>query len=129
MLKKSLLTLASAALIAGLTACSSVNTGTTLHGMKLSDNENDTTIAHMNGNIWGIYFFHVLPVLSGSYSTSGSCAAFKDTVKVDHAVNLLTKNAVNIGATKVIDMQSSTSTLPLLIFSVKEVQISGNAVK
>ena len=75
------------------TACSSVTTGTNLHDMKLSESNDLQTIAHLNGDVWGIYLFGILPLFTGSTATPGSCAVFKDTVRLDNAVSMLSKKA------------------------------------
>ena len=111
------------------TACSSVTTGTNLHDMKLSESNELQTIAHLNGDVWGIYLFGILPLFTGSTATPGSCAVFKDTVRLDNAVSMLSKKAAALEATRVTDLSSATSSSWLFLISLKSVQVSGNALK
>lgn len=111
------------------TACSSVTTGTNLHDMKLSESNDLQTIAHLNGDVWGIYLFGILPLFTGSTATPGSCAVFKDTVRLDNAVSMLSKKAAALEATRVTDLSSATSSSWLFLISLKSVQVSGNALK
>ena len=111
------------------TACSSVTTGTNLHDMKLSESNDLQTIAHLNGDVWGIYLFGILPLFTGSTATPGSCAVFKDTVRLDNAVSMLSRKAANLEATRVTDLSSATSSTWLFLISMKSVQVSGNALK
>lgn len=111
------------------TACSSVTTGTNLHDMKLSESNDLQTIAHLNGDVWGIYLFGILPLFTGSTATPGSCAVFKDTVRLDNAVSMLAKKAAALDASRVTDLSSATSSAWLFLISMKSVQVSGNALK
>ncbi len=111
------------------TACSSVTTGTNLHDMKLSESNELQTIAHLNGDVWGIYLFGILPLFTGSTATPGSCAVFKDTVRLDNAVSMLSRKAAALEATRVTDLSSATSSTWLFLISMKSVQVSGNALK
>ena len=111
------------------TACSSVTTGTNLHDMKLSESNDLQTIAHLNGDVWGIYLFGILPLFTGSTATPGSCAVFKDTVRLDNAVSMLSKKAAALEATRVTDLSSATSSSWLFLISLISVQVSGNALK
>ena len=111
------------------TACSSVSTGTNLHDMKLSESNDLETIAHLNGDVWGVYLFGILPLFTGSTATPGTCAVFKDTVRIDNAVSMLSKKAADLEASRVTDLSSATSSTWLFLISMKSVQVSGNALK
>lgn len=111
------------------TACSSVSTGTNLHDMKLSESNDLETIAHLNGDVWGVYLFGILPLFTGSTATPGTCAVFKDTVRIDNAVSMLSKKAADLEASRVTDLSSATSSSWLFLISLKSVQVSGNALK
>lgn len=130
MLKKTLCFAAAIALGAALVGCSSVDPGTTLNNQKLTESD-ATPVAHINGYAWGIYLFN-LPLFCGSTKAPGTCAVFSDTVKVDGAVSMITKKSGQLGATKVVDLQtdrSSTWIFPTVFFWYKEIEVSGNAVK
>lgn len=129
MLKKTFMVLAAAALVAGFTACSSVETAPQLNNMHLTTNTNMTSIAHLNGQVWGVYFLNLLPVFTGNTSKVGQCVVFKDTVKVENAVRMVTKKANTLDATAVTDLTSCKSNFWLLLFTVRTIDVSGNAVK
>lgn len=132
MVKKLIAAVAAIAVAAGIVGCSSVETATTLHKQKLSESSSMETLAHLNGDIWGIYLFN-LPLFTGKAGTPGSCIAFSDTVTTDNAVGMLAKKASkDFGSTNLIDVQtkrSSTWIFPLLVFWYRDVQVSGTACK
>ena len=111
------------------TACSSLYTGTNLHEMKLAESESLHTIAHINAEVWGVYLFGILPLFTGSTASPGACAVFKDTVRIDNTTSMLTKKAAEMEASRVLSVSSHTSSMWFLLFSMKSVQMSGNAVK
>lgn len=129
MIKRTLMVLAAAVMVAGLTACSSVETAVNLNNVSLSANGNDTTIAHLNGQVWGVYFVNLLPIFTGNTAKTGQCLVFKDTVKVENAIRMLTKKAVNLDATRVTDVTSTRTCFWIFPFAVKTVDVSGNAIK
>lgn len=104
-------------------------TGTTVHGMKLSDSDVTTVPVHLNGEIWGIYLFGLLPLMAGSSTSPGATTMFKDTVRIDNAVSMLTKRAKEMDANRVNDLSTTRSSMWLFLFSYKAVQVSGNALK
>lgn len=129
MFKKSLMVLAAAVMVAGLTACSSVETAPQLNNVNLTANGNVTSLAHLNGQVWGVYFLNLLPLFSGNTSKVGQCVVFRDTVKVEYAVRMLTSKAANLDATAVTDLTSLKSSFWIFPFTFKSVDVSGNAVK
>lgn len=129
MFKKAIMVFAAAVMLAGLTACSSVETATQLNNVNLTANTNTTSMAHLNGQVWGIYFLNLLPVFTGNTSKVGQCVVFKDTVKVENAVRMLTKKAISLDATCLTDLTSQRSGFWVFPFSVKTIDVSGNAVK
>ena len=129
MFKKSLMVLAAAVMVAGLTACSSVETAPQLNNVNLTANGNVTSLAHLNGQVWGVYFLNLLPLFSGNTSKVGQCVVFRDTVKVEYAVRMLTSKAANLDATAVTDLTSIKSSFWIFPFTFKTVDVSGNAVK
>ena len=130
-MKKMLAVLATAAVAAVMTACSSIEVATTFNNVKITDAPNAACVAHMNADIWGIYLFN-LPLFSGSSKQPGRCAIFTDTVRVDNAVAMLTKKAASEDATTITDLSSERTTCWLPIFLVlwyNDVQVSGNAIR
>ena len=85
------------------------------------------TVAHLNANTWGIYFFHI-PILTPAADGSGNLALLQDTVTTDACIKLLTAKSKELKATKTLNIVSRTMT-PAFFFSIKEVSASANAVK
>ena len=83
----------------------------------------------MHADVWGVYRVGLLPLFTGSTSTPGACAIFKDTVRLDNAVSMMTKRAANLEATRILSLTSESTCVWLLLVSVKDIQLSGNAVK
>ncbi len=130
-MKKMLAVLATAAVAAVMTACSSIEVATTFNNVKITDSPNAACVAHLNADIWGIYLFN-LPLFTGSSKQPGRCAIFTDTVRVDNAVSMLTKKAASDDATTITDLSSERTTCWLPIFLVlwyNDVQVSGNAIR
>ena len=130
-MKKMLAILAVSAVAAMMTACSSIESATTLNNVKITEAPNAACVAHLNADIWGIYLFN-LPLFSGSSKQPGRCAVFTDTVRVDNAVAMLTKKAASEDAMTVTDLTSERTSCWIPIFLViwyKDVQVSGNAIR
>ena len=132
MLRKIMIAAVAAVVALSFTACSSLQVATTLNNEKITTAENATSLAHINGEIWGIYLFSI-PLFTGSSTQPGRCAIFTDTVQVDNAVSMVTKKALNdFEATTVTDLtseRSSTWLLPFLVIWYNSVQVSGNAIR
>ena len=145
MLKKVMIAAAAAVVALSFTACSSIQVATTLNNEKITTAENATSLAHINGEIWGIYLFSI-PLFTGMTMTllfyaivpnglaqPGRCAVFSDTVQVDNAVSMVTKKALtDFEATTVEGLtseRSSTWLLPFLVLWYDSVQVSGNAIR
>jgi len=127
--------LLAALFVAGLASCSSVDTATTLNGEKLTVDDS-VNVAHINAYAWGVYFLGI-PLVCGSASHPGSCVFFTDSLTPDNISAMATKKAKELGASRVCDLKtsrdSSTTFLFLIltycVFSVKDIQACGNAVK
>jgi uncharacterized protein YceK len=121
----------SAALLSG---CASVKTAKTFNGQKID--ASGTPVAHINANNWGYYMLWI-PILSGGTAEGsvGQIAVNKDTVSVESMVDLITRESKAMGATKTVDLQSDLNSISILpipipfLFSLKTVEVSGNAVK
>ena len=123
---------AAIALTAGFSGCSTVRTTQTFNGMGATTAPKVQAVAHINSQIYGAYLFNAFPIFSGSPNDTGKSAAFKDTVTLDNSMYLLTRAAREDGANRVIDIQSrySSTWVPFgLIFWVREIEVSGTAVK
>lgn len=132
MFKRILLTAVCAAAAATFTACSSVELGTDLNGVKLTANESFESAGHIHADIWGIYIFG-FPVFTGSVHQNGKCRMFDNTVTTGNAVALLTGNAkAKLKCHAVTDITTERTTYwlwPTVFFVYKDVQASGNVLK
>ncbi|HOK04803.1 MAG TPA: hypothetical protein P5105_04395 [Victivallales bacterium] len=129
-MKKMMFVAACVAAVLAITGCASMQVATTLNDQKIASTENN--VSHINGDNWGVYLLW-LPILTGDTAKPGSIAVMKDTVNVPSVVDMVTKKGKEQGATKVLDLVSSRSSIPVFWFiipivSVKFVEVSGNAV-
>ncbi len=123
---------AAIALTMVFSGCSTVRSTQTFNGMGTTVAPKVQTVAHINSQIYGAYLFNAFPIFSGSPNDTGKSAAFRDTVTLDNAMYMLTKTAREGGANRVVDIESrySSTWVPLgLVFWVREIQVSGTAVK
>ncbi len=120
--------------VAVVSGCASVQVTeqADLSGMKLTPTEEP--IAHINAQNWGFYFLSV-PLITGSAENPGKMAFFsEDSVTVPKTVNVLTKKAKELNATKVTAIASDRSSLMIpipipFLFYMKSTNASGNAVR
>jgi len=129
-MKKMMFVAACVAAVLAITGCASMQVATTLNDQKIASTENN--VSHINGDNWGVYLLW-LPILTGDTAKPGSIAVMKDTVNVPSVVDMVTKKGKEQGATKVLDLVSSRSSIPVFWFiipivSVKFGEVSGNAV-
>lgn len=112
-----------------LAGCASVQTAEKFNGQKI-DLNGTQEVAHINGGNWGIYCLWI-PLFAGSTEKVGSIEFLgNDNVKVGPVVDLVTAKSKEMKATKTLDLVSSTSSMYIFpVFFLKEVQVSGNAVK
>ena len=106
---KKMMVLIAAAVVLAMTGCSSIDVATTFNNVKITDVPNAGSLAHLNGDIWGIYLFN-LPLFTGSSKQPGRCAVFTDTVRVDNAVSMITRKAsADFEGTTVTDIKTPIS--------------------
>jgi uncharacterized membrane protein (DUF441 family) len=116
-----------------LCGCASVDVATVLNDQKLTAND-DTPVAHLHGTNWGIYILPFIPIISGNTSDPKSISLFSNEVSVESVVTMVTAKSRDLGATKTVDLQSTTTSLwlgpvPLPVFWYKSVEVTGNAIK
>lgn len=102
-----------------ITGCASVEVSNKFNGMSVDGSQR---IAHLNGTVWGLYIFHI-PVIY-PYNVG--------EVKLDTCLDMVTKRARELGATRVVDLQSRTTSVWIPFTFVgfyREVQISATAAQ
>lgn len=115
---------AAALLFAG---CTSIDSTDRFNSMPLDDAKYPP-VAHVNVRMSGFYLFHCLPIVCGSAASSGKTAMFKDTVTLENAMRLMTKEARGMGGDRLHDINSSFSSFVVpLLFSIDRVEVSGTA--
>lgn len=128
-MKKMIVCVASAAL-AVLTGCTSVQSTQKFNGLGLGkSDEKSVCLTHVT--MTGYYLFG-LPLLTGSAAEDGKCAIFKDTLRTDRAVSLLTREVKSKGAARVDDVTVHYAAVPVAIFPFMEkriFQVSGVGVR
>lgn len=98
-------------------------------------NTDDSALGHVYANSWGIYLFSKVPMVTGGINSDGEpvWAWFKDTVRTETVVDLIRTQAVRLGATHVVDMQtkwiSEWGGPFMLIFWLVETEASANAIR
>ena len=105
--------------------------------MTVSESENTDRFAlgHLYANSWGIYLFSKVPIVTGGINSNGEPAwsYFKDTVRTETVVALIRTQAMRMGATHLVDMQTNWISEyggPLmLIIWIAETEASANAVR
>ncbi len=109
-----------------MSGCTSMQVANRFNGLPVSESANMPPKAHVNVTMTGFYLFHFIPIATGSVGSVDKWAIFKDTVTVENAVSVLTREArTQLNCTKVYDLKSSTSSavMPFLC-TFKTVQVS-----
>ena len=109
-----------------MSGCTSMQVANRFNGLPVSESANMPPKAHVNVTMNGFYLFHFIPIATGSVGSVDKWAIFKDTVTVENAVSVLTREArTQLNCTKVYDLKSSTSSavMPFLC-TFKTVQVS-----
>jgi hypothetical protein len=130
-MKNMLVAIVGIATIVALAGCASVQTAgpEDLNTQKLTAAQGVNNVSHVSGLNWGLYLLWI-PIFSGSTEKPGSMLFNKDTVNVHSVVNMVTKKSLDLGATHTLDLQSDTNSMWIFpVFFLKEVEVSGNAVK
>jgi hypothetical protein len=104
-----------------LMGCASVETTRAFNGLRSGDSQ---IVEHINGNTWGVYLFSTIPLFV-PYD--------EGLVDTDTTVNMVTRQARQLGYSKVTDLQSSLQSDPLdltfYILWINSCQVSANACK
>ena len=125
-MKKSLLAIGAALLLAG---CTTVESTQKFNAVALGS-DSDKAVCQSFVEIPG-FFFCGLPVIVGSAKGDGTWTAFRYNLTAENAIYLLTKEARQKGATKLTNVQvnSSKCVLVLPFFSYNTIQASGTGVR
>ena len=122
-----------AAVVAGslLAGCTSLQSAPKFNGLPVSETAVNPPTVHLNVSMTGFYLFHFIPIATGSVGSVGKWAIFMDTVKVEHAVSVLTREArTQFNCTRIYDLQSATaSSFVPLLYTIKRVEVSATATK
>ena len=111
--------------------CSSVESGTKFSGLYITE-DRSVPVAHLNGQVSGLYLFDTIPIFAGNTFDVGKSSFMLDTVKLEKAVSMVTRAARGYQATKVVDLHTEKYDDWLwytFIFFHKEIKVSANAVK
>ena len=132
-MKKITMLLVAALVAVAMAGCASIQTASQkdFNGQNLTQAQAQD-VAQINANNWGLYFLwepYHMPIFTGSTTSIGSITAFEDNVTLPLVVNMATKKSKELGATKTVDMNSMVSSKLLFLFSVREVEVSTNAIK
>jgi len=111
--------------------CSSVQTAKSLHDLSLApEGEN---VCHINGAVSGLYLLGAIPLITGNTSDPNSIfpAFFTDTASLDATAEMVSRQAKQRGATRMLDTQSASRSLwiaPSFVLFWKTQTLSANAV-
>ncbi|MDD3885547.1 MAG: hypothetical protein PHI35_01600 [Victivallaceae bacterium] len=125
-MKKSIFAVAMLGL-AVLTGCTSVESTQKFNALGLAT-PSEKAVCYTHVTIEGLYFFG-FPIIVGSAAEDGKCAAFMNTVTVENAVALLTREAKARGAARVNGVSTDYDGSRWMFFSLRSVQASGTAVR
>ena len=114
-----------------LSGCTFLEAAPKFNGLPVSETAVNPPAVHLNVSMSGFYLFHCIPIATGSVGSVGKWAIFKDTVRVEHAVSVLTREArTQFGCTRVYDLNSRVGgTFVPLVYSFKTVEVSATADK
>lgn len=130
MMKKLVIALCAVSAMA-FTACSTVETGTDLNGLRLTNDPTAENLGHINAKITGFYILG-MPIVAGSAKEVGKCTALTDTVTTSNVTSLITRQAKKtLSATTLLNLQTERTKVLFLppFFSYHSIEASANAVR
>lgn len=110
-----------------MTGCSTVSVVPASDLSKVQLAPSGTTLAHLNADSWGLYFF-CWPVLTGSTNNPGNIVFMEDTVNIPCVTKMMTAKSKALGATQTLEVTSEYSGIDF-IFWIRSVEMSGAAVR
>lgn len=126
-MKKNLFTAAAAVML--LSGCTTVESTQVFNRMGLGT-PNEKAVCHTYVEIPGLFIFG-LPIITGSPAGDGEWSMFRGNLTARNAVYLLTKEAKERKAARVINVQvhtTETVVFPLPYISMRTIQASGTGV-
>ena len=125
-MKKMLTVLMTVLAVVLMSGCTSMQVASRFNGLPVSETAKAAPVAHVNVKMTGFYLFHFLPIATGSVGSVDKWAIFKDTVSVENAVSVLTRESrKQLNCTRIYDLKScvSNDVMPFLC-TFKTVQVS-----
>ena len=122
-----------ALLLLGWTGCASLDVVTPEHlnGQQLV--EEGTAVAHIAAATWGVYLFKSIPLATGNTENPGRVrwpVFFRNDVRLEVVVEMVTKKSRELGATRVTDLQSVDKSEWMnwsLLLWLNEIEVTANA--
>ena len=127
---KKIIVCAVCATLAVLTGCTSVQSTQKFNGLGLGKSD-EKAVCMTHVTMTGYYIFG-LPLLTGSAAEDGKSSLFKDNLRTDRAISLLTREAKSKGAARVDDVAVHFASAPVFFFPFMEkrtYQASGVGVR
>ena len=126
---KKVILFAAAAVSAVITGCTTVDSTQVFNRMGLTVNPGEKAVCVTHVEIPGYYIFG-LPIVTGSPKGDGEWSLFRYNLTATNAVYLLTKEAKERKASRVINVQvNKTETITFIPFIMKQtIQASGVGV-
>ena len=130
-MKNVLLLLLFCALIV-IEGCSSCEVSTQFNSQEVTSSSYGKPIAHIWAKNYGYYLFNIIPLVSGNPYNPNKMLFFTNNVEPQYSVEILTKKATSLGASKVVNITSTkyeSGACTMFIFWYRGAQSSGTAVE
>jgi hypothetical protein len=120
-LMKKMIFCVACAVLAVLTGCTSVQSTQKFNGLGLGQSD-EKAVCLTHVTMTGYYFFG-LPIFVGSAAEDGKSAAFRDNLRAERAIALLTREAKSKGAARVANVTVHYAESPVLLLPFLEKRI------
>lgn len=115
-----------------LASCSHVRNTADYNKIDITNGTGNAQATLISAN-YGLYLFACVPIATGDSLNPGNPAFFTDKVKVDEAFQALVKESKSMGAKETLnvssDVQWKAVPIGFGLLWIKEVQVSGNAIR
>lgn len=116
-----------------LSGCATYQVSKDFNGQQINlEDSSSIPVAYIHAKNYGYYLFNTYPIISGNCKKVGTTSWFTDNVNPQDTVDLLTKKANELGASKTIDIQTThreSGAYTFWIFWYRGSQASGTAIK